>query len=174
MDAEAVHKIITGASHSGFYADDLDKTIDFYTKVLGAKLEWRKDGEKNSLIKLYIGDFGLSIIKRPPNVPKTELPHAIHFAYLAEPHDAEAVIKHVKSCGVEVEGPLGHGNEPENVSWFFVDPDDYRLEIEARYPTAQEAAEVVARGKAERNAHMGLYGGDTVKKGNGILEGAGG
>jgi hypothetical protein len=100
-------------------------------------------------------------------VPKTELPHAIHFAYLAEPGAAEDVIEHIKSCGVAVEGPVGHGNEPENVSWFFVDPDDYRLEIEARYPTAQQAADVVARGKAGRNAHMGLYGGDEVKKGNG-------
>jgi len=167
MDEEAVRKIITGASHSGFYSDDLDRTIEFYTKVLGAKLEWRLDKDKNPLIKLYIGDFGLSIIKRPPDVPKTELPHAIHFAYLAEPGAAEEVVEHIKSCGVAVEGPVGHGNEPENVSWFFVDPDDYRLEIEARYPTAQAAAAVVERGKAGRNADMGLYGGDQVKKGNG-------
>ncbi len=45
-----------------------------------------------------------------------------------------------------------------------VDPDDYRLEIEAHYHTAEEAADVVARGEHDRREHMGLYGGDPVLK----------
>jgi catechol 2,3-dioxygenase-like lactoylglutathione lyase family enzyme len=164
MDTAGLQKIITGASHSGFYVDDLDRTIEFYTKVLGAHLEWRAAGSKNQLIKLYIGDFGLSLIKRPANAPIAELQHPIHWAFLATPDEAEIAVEHVKSCGVDVEGPVGHGNEPENVSWFFLDPDGYRLEIEARYASAAEAAAVVDRGKNNRNAEMGLYGGDSVHK----------
>jgi catechol 2,3-dioxygenase-like lactoylglutathione lyase family enzyme len=163
MDSESVSKSITGASHSGYYVEDLDRTIDFYTKVLGAKLAWRNDKSKNPLIKLYIGDFGLSIIKRPPDSPIVEIPHAIHIAFSADPATAEETIEHVKSCGVDVEGPIGHRREVGIVNWFFKDPDDFRLEIEARYPTAEEQAEVLERGKANRRPEMGLYGGDPVK-----------
>jgi catechol 2,3-dioxygenase-like lactoylglutathione lyase family enzyme len=152
---------LKGLSHSGFDVEDLDRTVDFYTKVLGAKLEWRRDENvRTPLIKLYIGEFGLSILKRPPGTPKPDIPHAIHFAYLADPATVEQRIEHIKSCGVVVDGPVGHGNEPENVSWFFSDPDDYRLEIEARYPTAEQAAAVVQRGKAERKPELDLYRGD--------------
>src|SRR5712672_2299497 len=83
MDRASLPKSITGISHSGFYVQDLDRTLDFYTKVLGARLEWRNDKSQNPLMKLYIGDFGLSIIKWPPDVPKFDIPHAIHWAYTA-------------------------------------------------------------------------------------------
>jgi len=36
MDGSQVSKSITGISHSGFYVDDLDRTLEFYTKLLGA------------------------------------------------------------------------------------------------------------------------------------------
>ena len=48
------------------------------------------------------------------------------------------------------------------MSWFFVDPDDFRLEVEARYPTGEQAAEVIERGKSGRKPEMGLYAGDPV------------
>jgi catechol 2,3-dioxygenase-like lactoylglutathione lyase family enzyme len=158
-----MHKI-TGLSHSGFDVEDLGRTAEFYQRVLGAELKWRADTEKVSAIKLYVGDLGLSVLERKPGQPKAEIPHAIHFAYKVAPEEAEDCINHIKSCGVEVEGPVGHVREPENVSWFFLDPDDYRLEIEAHYHTAEEAADVVARGEHDRREHMGLYGGDPVLK----------
>lgn len=159
-------KSLTGLSHSGFDVEDLDRTLAFYTKVLGAKLQWRLDQNvRTPLMKLYIGDFGLSILKRAADAPRPQIPHAIHFAYRADPAQAEAMIEHVRGCGVEVEGPVGHLQEPENVSWFFSDPDDYRLEIEAHYASGEQAAAVVERGKAQRRPELGLYGGDPKLKG---------
>ncbi len=61
-------------------------------------------------------------------------------------------------------GPVGHRREMGIVNWFFLDPDEYRVEVEARYPTGEEAAEVIERGKAGRQEEMGLYGGDRVLK----------
>ena len=165
MDQAELQKRITGISHSGFYVDDLDRCIDFYTKVLGAKLEWRKDNVKNPLIKMYVGDFGLSIIKRPPDQPRVEIPHAIHFAYRIDYKTAEDTIEYIKSCGVEVEGPIPNPAQNTIMSWFFVDPDEHRLEVEATYPTTELRAEVVKRGEAAgQNKQLGLHGGDENKR----------
>ena len=164
MDGTPNTQAITGISHSGFYVENLDRTIDFYTKVLGARLAWRKDDAKNPLIKMYIGDFGLSIITRPPEVPKTEIPHAVHWAFAVNPATAEQHIEYVKSCGIEVEGPIRNPAERHIVSWFFVDPDGHRLEVEARYPAAEMAAEVIERGKTNVRHDLGLYGADENKR----------
>src|SRR5690606_20192523 len=127
---------------------------------LGARVAWRNDKSKNPLMKLYIGDFGLSIIKRPPDAPRYEIPHAIHWAYRVEPSKEEETIGYIKSLGIPVEGPVGHKREEGIVNWFFLDPDNYRVEVEARFPTGKESEEVLARGKESRNEEMGLYGGD--------------
>ena len=164
MDNSDLQKNITGISHSGFYVEDLDRCLEFYQKTLGAKLAWRNDKSANPLMKLYIGDFGLSIIKRPPEEPKFDVPHAIHWAYRVDPKTAEETIEYLKSIGIEIEGPVGHKREEGIINWFFLDPDNHRVEIEARYPTGQQATDVLERGKHNRREEMGLYGGDKVRK----------
>lgn len=164
MDSTSLQENITGISHSGFYVEDLDRTTEFYTKVFGARVAWRNDKSKNPLMKLYIGEFGLSIIKWPPDQPRIKIPHAIHWAYQVEPSKAEETVEYVKSLGIEVEGPVGHRRETGIVNWFFLDPDGYRVEIEARFPNGEWAAEVLERGKENRHEEMGLYGGDRVLK----------
>jgi catechol 2,3-dioxygenase-like lactoylglutathione lyase family enzyme len=169
VDRNTVSQSITGASHSGYYVDDLDRTIEFYTKVLGAKLAWRNEaGSRMPLIKLYVGDFGLSIIKRPADQPKHEIDHAIHLAFRVDWKTAEETVEYIKSCGVEVEGPVGHKREVGIVNWFFVDPDGFRLEVEAKFPTGEQSTAVIKRGEATRNAQLGLYGGDAEKKKMGV------
>ena len=150
---------ITGMSHTGFDVEDLDRTIEFYTRVLGAKLEWRMDTGRNPLCKLYIGKLGLSIPQRPKGAPKPEIPFAIHFAFAVDPKRADECIAYIKSCGIEVDGPNGHGKEGMNLSWFFSDPDGHRLEIEAHYPTVEEAVAVLERDREERKPELGLYQG---------------
>jgi catechol 2,3-dioxygenase-like lactoylglutathione lyase family enzyme len=164
MDSASLPKSITGISHSGFYVDDLDRTVEFYTKVLGARLAWRNDKSANPLMKLYIGDFGLSIIKWPPDEPRIVVPHALHWAYRVDPAKAEETVEYIKSLGVEIEGPVSHKREEGILNWFFLDPDNYRVEIEARFTDLKTAAEVMERGKANRREDMGLYGGDRVRK----------
>ena len=158
-------KNINGISHSGFYVEDLDRTTEFYTKAIGARVAWRNDQSANPLMKLYIGDFGLSIIKRPPNEPKgSDIPHAIHWAYRVDPAKAEETIEYIKSLGIKVEGPVGHKREPGILNWFFLDPDNYRVEVEARFADTKESDAVLERGKANRNEEMGLYGGDANRQ----------
>ena len=164
MDNKALQKSINGISHSGFYVEDLDRTTDFYTKVLGARVAWRNDNSRDPLMKLYIGDFGLSIIKWPKEQPRIDIPHAIHWAYRVDPATAEETVEYIKSLGIAVEGPVGHKREEGILNWFFLDPDNYRVEVEARFASAKEAEEVLERGKANRHEELGLYGGDAVRK----------
>ena len=164
MDQASLPKSITGISHSGFYVQDLDRTLAFYTKLLGARLAWRNDKSENPLMKLYIGDFGLSIIKWPKDVARFDIPHAIHWAYRVDPARAEETVEYIRAQGIEIEGPVGHKREVGILNWFFLDPDNYRVEIEAKYATAEEAAEVMERGKANRREDLGLYGGDRVHR----------
>ncbi len=145
---------LTGLSHTGFASADLDRTVRFYTEVLGAKVQWQTERQ----IKLYVGDVGLAIPKGEPN-PTYDL----HFAYKADPDLVDELIAHIESHGVEVDGPHGHNTEPLNVSWFFRDPDGYRLEIEAHYPTIERVVAVLERDQGKQKPHMGLYrGGDSL------------
>jgi catechol 2,3-dioxygenase-like lactoylglutathione lyase family enzyme len=154
---------ITGISHTGFYAENLDRTIDFYTKVLGAKVEWVRDGSNGPICKLYIGQLGLSIPQQPAGKPMQPVPFAVHFAFKVLPERADECIAHVKSMGIEVDGPNGHPLEGQNLSWFFADPDGHRLEIEAHYATVEEAIAVLERDREKRRPELGLYqGGDAL------------
>ena len=82
-------------------SEDSKQLADFYTKVLGARVAWRNDKSANPLMKIYIGDFGLSIIKWPADVPKFDIPHAIHWAYRVEPAKAEETVEYIRSCGID-------------------------------------------------------------------------
>jgi len=163
MDQAKLPEAITGISHSGFYVKDLDRTLEFYTKLLGAKLEWRNDKSENPLMKLYVGDFGLSIIKWPKDMKPFEIPHAIHWAYRVDPGKAEETVEYIRSQGIKIEGPVGHKREIGILNWFFLDPDNYRVEIEARFASKEEADAVMERGKAGRQEDLGLYGGDKAR-----------
>jgi catechol 2,3-dioxygenase-like lactoylglutathione lyase family enzyme len=141
---------ISGLSHFGYPSADLDRTIAFYTEVLGGTVQWQTERQT----KLYVGGIGLAIPKGEPT-PQYDL----HFAFKADPDFADAVISHIEGCDVEVDGPHGHGAEPLNISWFFRDPDGYRLEIEAHYPSLERVIEVLERDHDKRKPELGLYRG---------------
>ena len=45
-----------------------------------------------------------------------------------------------------------------------MDPDEHRLEIEAKYPNNEMRDEMVERCKDTVNRHLGMYGSDTNKR----------
>lgn len=143
-----------GLSHFGFASSDLDRTVDFYTTVCGAELVWQTEKQ----CKLYVGDVGMAIPKGEPN-PQYDL----HFAFRVQPEAVDSVFAHIESCGVEVDGPHGHPTEPLNVSWFFSDPDGYRLEIECHFAALEHVIAVLERDQGKQKPELGLYrGGDAL------------
>lgn len=151
---------IQGLSHTGFDVEDIERTIDFYTRVLKARLQWRGTTPwGGAIIKLYIGDLGLSILERPKGAPKPDIPFPIHFGLRQDPERVDACIAHIKGEGVEMDGPHGHAEEGQNLSWFLLDPDGYRLEIEARMPSVAAAVAILERDCGQQKPHMGTYKG---------------
>src|SRR5687767_3498935 len=96
---------LNGLSHSGFETEDLDRCERFYTEVLGAKVAWKRPG----LMKIYLGNVGMSIPERKSGAPKAEVPYAVHWAFRANHEHVLEYVEHMKACGVEVDGPAGHG-----------------------------------------------------------------
>ncbi|HVB05559.1 MAG TPA: VOC family protein [Acidimicrobiales bacterium] len=139
-----------GLSHFGFPSADLDRTIAFYTEVLGAKVQWQTERQT----KIYVGDIGLAI---PLGAPQPQ--YDLHFAFKADADKVDEVFAHIEGCGVEVDGPHGHAAEPLNISWFFRDPDGYRLEIEAHFASVEAVIALLERDYDKRKPEMGLYKG---------------
>src|SRR5262245_3629159 len=103
---------IQGLSHTGFDVEDIERTIKFYTDVLDARLEWRAALPwGGTIIKLYIGDLGLSILERRKGAPKPDIPFPIHFGLRQDPVRVDECIVYIKSKGVEVDGSHGHPRE---------------------------------------------------------------
>jgi glyoxylase I family protein len=151
---------IQGLSHTGFDVEDIDRTIAFYTSVLGAHLQWRGTTPwGGGIIKLYLGDLGLSILERKKGSPKPDIPWPIHFGLRQDPELVDQCIAHIKSKGVEVDGPHGHAEEGQNLSWFILDPDGYRVEIEAHMPTIEDAVAILERDQGQQKPHMNTYKG---------------
>src|SRR5579862_3239438 len=116
-------------SHTGFDVEDIDRTIKFYTEALLAHLEWRGETPQGPIIKLYLGDLGLSILQRPTGSPPPQIPFAIHFGLRQDPRQVDECLAHLRAYGIDIDGPHGHEDEGENLSWFFRDPDGHRIEI---------------------------------------------
>jgi catechol 2,3-dioxygenase-like lactoylglutathione lyase family enzyme len=145
---------LEGLSHSSFESEDLDRCERFYTDVLGGRVAWKRDGQ----MKVYFGNVAMTVTEVPKG-KKAPVPYSVHWAFRASWERVLDEVEHMKACGVEVDGPAGHGGEPTNVSWFFADPDGHKLELEAGYPTPEQALAVVDAREKERRRDLGLYKG---------------
>lgn len=149
---------LDGISHFGFASSDLDRTVRWYTEVLGARIQWTTERQ----IKLYVGSVGMAIPLGTPN-PQYDL----HFGFRADPDHVDDLFEHIESCGVIVDGPHGHGAEPLNVSWFMKDPDGYRIEVECHYPSVDRVVALLERDNVrtdKRHPELGLFrGGDALE-----------
>lgn len=122
--------------HTMIRVGDLDKSINFYTEVLGMQLLRRKDYPE--------GRFTLAFLAYGPETENTalELTHnwdtdhyelGTGFGHLAiEVADVYAACEEVRAKGGKVvreAGPMKHGS---TILAFVEDPDGYQIELLAR------------------------------------------
>lgn len=131
-----------GIDHLAVVADDMPKAMDFYTRVLGFRLvhvrrvpyehdRWQPPYEN---VRHYFFDMGndslFAVFEYPKGLPRQVRDHVggmQHVAFHVPPERFDAMVAHVKSCGVHVVGPVQLG--ARFWSAYFLDPFGARLEL---------------------------------------------
>ena len=119
--------------HTMLRVTDLERSLAFYTGVLGMRLLRRTDYPEGKFTLAFVGygdEAGNAVIELTHNwgVEKYELGNA--FGHLAiEVADAYAACANIKQRGgrvVREAGPMKHGS---TVIAFVEDPDGYKIEL---------------------------------------------
>ncbi|HEY4134198.1 MAG TPA: lactoylglutathione lyase [Alphaproteobacteria bacterium] len=120
--------------HTMLRVRDLDKSIDFYTRLLGMTLLRRKDYPSGKFTLAFVGygdESDNTVIELTHNWEQAE-PYALGTAFghlaLGLP-DIHAACESLAAEGVKIPrppGPMAHGG---SVIAFIEDPDGYRIEL---------------------------------------------
>ena len=120
--------------HTMIRVFDLEKSLDFYTRLLGMKLLRRKDFPTGEFTLAFVGygdETESTVIELTHNWPQKE-PYQMGSAFghlaIAVP-DIYAACERLKQEGVKIPrppGPMKHGG---SVIAFIEDPDGYKIEL---------------------------------------------
>jgi catechol 2,3-dioxygenase-like lactoylglutathione lyase family enzyme len=157
-----------GIDHLAFVTDDLPATMDFYTRVLGMQLvhvrrvpfERDRGQPPYENLRHYFFNMGndtlLAFFEYPTGLARAnrDLPGGMqHVAFHVPADRFDAMVEHVRSCGVNVIGPVPLGGR--FWSAYFYDPNGIRLEIAtSRAPAEQGVVESVLQTDAEARAEL--------------------
>lgn len=111
--------MIRGLNHITVAVSELQRSLDFYTGILGFKGEVKWD----SGAYLSAGSLWLCLSCDQPS-PKLDY---THIAFDVSPDDFESFTTKVLSAGVEI----WRQNKSEGKSLYILDPDGHKLEIHA-------------------------------------------
>ena len=119
--------------HTMIRTGNLNRSIDFYTKVLGMKLLRRKDYPEGKFTLAFVGygdESEHAVIELTHNWGVESYNLGNGFGHLAiEVEDAHVACEQVKRNGGKVireAGPMKHGT---TVIAFLSDPDGYQIEL---------------------------------------------
>jgi catechol 2,3-dioxygenase-like lactoylglutathione lyase family enzyme len=141
--------------HIGIHVSDVDRSIEFYRKVLGLKLtgRWAPPDFVRPICFMRIDNMHHNVVlfELPQDAERAGLTTADsqhrkdvglhHVAFeIDSREDWLLALDHVRACGVEiVEGPYVHGHEASHQmsfvggsgshAFYFLDPDGNRIEI---------------------------------------------
>lgn len=115
---------------------DLDRSIDFYTNVLGMKLLRRADYPGGRFTNAFVGyddESRAAVLELTYNWDTHSYEHGTAFGHVAvEVEDAHKACEMVRQRGGKVTreaGPMKHGT---TVIAFVEDPDGYKIEFVQR------------------------------------------
>ena len=123
--------------HTMIRVMDMDKSVDFYTRLLGMKLLRRRDFEGGRFTLAFVGygdEESEAVVELTHNWDQEE-PYDMGDAFghlaIAVP-DAYAVCDALEKEGVPVPRPAGPMKGGERVIAFIEDPDGYKIELVQR------------------------------------------
>ena len=119
--------------HTMLRVGDLDKSLDFYTRVLGMTLLRRNDYPDGKFTLAFVGygpESEHAVIELTYNWGVDQYDLGTAFGHIAlEVDDAYAACDTIRAAGGKVvrdAGPMKHGN---TVIAFVEDPDGYKIEL---------------------------------------------
>ncbi|GAA4250530.1 lactoylglutathione lyase [Azospirillum formosense] len=120
--------------HTMLRVYDLEKSLDFYTRLLGMKLLRRNDYEGGRFTLAFVGygdEKDTAVLELTHNWDQAE-PYAIGTAYghiaLGVP-DIHATCEQLAKEGVKIPRPPGPMKHGTTVIAFIEDPDGYKVEL---------------------------------------------
>jgi catechol 2,3-dioxygenase-like lactoylglutathione lyase family enzyme len=118
---------VTGIDHVVLRVASFERSIDFYERVLGCRVERRLD--QPQLVQLRAGSAMIDLM---PAMPGAEAGPANmdHFALRIAEFDAPALAAHLRNAGVAVgEVHRRYGAEGYGPSLYITDPDGNTVEL---------------------------------------------
>ena len=119
--------------HTMLRVGNLDKSLEFYTQVLGMKLLRRKDYPDGKFTLAFVGyqdETDGTVLELTHNWDTSEYDLGNGFGHIAvEVNDAYKACENTKKLGGKVTreaGPMKHGT---TVIAFIEDPDGYKIEF---------------------------------------------
>ena len=119
--------------HTMIRVGDLQRSIDFYTQVLGMRLLRRNDYPSGRFTNAFVGydeETRTAVLELTHNWDTASYDHGNAFGHIAvEVDDAYRACEDVKKRGGKVArepGPMKHGT---TVIAFVEDPDGYKVEL---------------------------------------------
>lgn len=157
-----------GIDHLALVADDMPTAMDFYTRVLRFRLvhvrrvpfEQDRGQPPYDNLRHYFFDMGndslFALFEYPKGLPRQVRDHVggmQHVAFHVPPERFDELVEHVRSCGVEVRGPVPLGGR--FWSAYFLDPFGTRLELATdRSGLQQSVVQSVRQSEAEARAEL--------------------
>ena len=157
-----------GIDHLAIVSDDMPAAMDFYTRVLRFRLvhvrrvpfeadRWQPPYDN---LRHYFFDMGndslFAVFEYPKGLPRQVRDHVggmQHVAFHVPPEEFDAMVAHVRSCGVHVIGPVPLGGR--FWSAYFLDPFGTRLELATdRSGAKRGVVESVAQSGEEARAEL--------------------
>lgn len=123
--------------HTMIRVGDLDRSVDFYTRLLGMKELRRRDVPEGKYTLVFVGyDETEPAIELTYNygVDRYELGNAFGHLAIGVP-DIHAAVERLRAAGVKITrepGPVKFGT---TVIAFIEDPDGYKIELIERKPS---------------------------------------
>ncbi len=120
--------------HWTFVAKDQEKTVRFYTEILGAiEHNWESYGIQSGWIKT-VNFAGTLIDIFPIGGPFQlvgQVPAGYHHCYIIDLEDYDKWVEHLRAHNVEILRQDAHGEI--RLSLYFQDPDGNNLELSVRF-----------------------------------------
>ena len=134
--------MITGIGHIAITCQDIDRSLDFYTRILGLPEAFRMHNDDGTLWMVYLKTGSDDFIELftgggdPPDIP----PNASGFKHLCLwVDDIETTLHDLKTRGLDVDPAGIRTGRSKCRQYFIADPDGVRIELMQLMPESNQA-----------------------------------